>query len=288
MVILEQPVFFQKRTLSVGVFALLFLSATCSLAQQEKPIGAVAQALPAYLKHAGIEQRLDQPLPLAAEFTDSTGHVVSLGSFFGKRPAILALVYFKCSMLCPQVLHGLTTTLKQVNFTPGKDYDVIVASIDATDTAADAAASKQHFLAMLGNPGAADGVHFLTGTQPSIDALANATGFHYVRVPGPDGKMYQFAHSSVIMFATPDGRMSKYLSGIDYPARDIRMALVDASAHKIGNPVDLFLLYCCNYNPVVGKYSVSILRVLSIAAMGSVVLLIGMVVLITRKPQTTA
>lgn len=268
--------------------ALLFLSARCLPAQQDKPLGATAQALPDYLKHAGIQQRLDQPLPLASEFTDSGGKVVPLGGFFGKRPAILALVYFKCAMLCPQVLHGLATTLKQVSFAPGKDYDVIVASIDPTDTPADAAASKRNFLAMLGNPGAADGVHFLTGTQPSIDALAAATGFHYVRVPGPDGKMDQFAHSSVVMFATPDGRMSKYLSGIDYPARDIRMALVDASADKIGNPVDLFLLYCCSYNPAVGKYTVSILRVLSIAAMGCIFLLGGAVFLATRKPRATA
>lgn len=251
----------------------------------EKPLDSNAQSLPAYLKHAGIEQRLNQQLPLQADFTDSTGKTVPIGSFFGKRPVVMALVYFKCAMLCPQVEHGLANVLKQVSFKPGKDYDVLIASIDPTDTPADAAASKQHFLAMLGNPGAADGIHFLVGQQASIDALASATGFHYVRVPGPDGKMTQFAHSSVIMFATPDGRMSKYLSGIDYQDRDVRLALVDASAHKIGNAADLFLLYCCSYNPVVGKYTVSILRVLSIAAMFSVLALIGMIFLITRKPK---
>lgn len=276
------------RSFFASITLLLLLSATQLFSQQEKPIGAVAQSLPAYLKHAGVAQRLDQPLPLADEFTDSEGHVVPLGAFFGKRPAVLALVYFKCAMLCPQVLHGLATTLKQVSFTPGKDYDVIVASIDSTDTAGDAAAAKQNFLATLGDPVAAGGVHFLVGKQASIDALANATGFNYVRVPGPDGKLDQFAHSSVIMFATPDGRMSKYLSGIEYPARDIRMALVDASARRIGNPVDLFLLYCCNYNPVVGKYTVSILRVLSFAAMGSVLLLLGIVFMVTRKPRMAA
>ncbi|MHB1021877.1 MAG: SCO family protein [Acidobacteriaceae bacterium] len=276
-----------NRTLIFLFSAVLFCSVP-AFAQYsaEKPLGSNAQSLPGYLKHAGIEQRLDQPLPLQAEFTDSTGQTVPLGNFFGKRPVVMALVYFKCAMLCPQVQHGLAAVLKQVSFKPGKDYDVLITSFDPTDTPADAASEKQHFLAMLGNPGAANGVHYLVGKQASIDALAAATGFHYVRVPGPDGQMTQFAHSSVIMFATPDGRMSKYLSGIDYQERDVRLALVDASAHKIGNAADLFLLYCCSYNPAVGKYTVSILRVLSIAAMFSILALIGMIFLVTRKPKS--
>jgi protein SCO1/2 len=170
----------------------------------------------------------------------------------------------------------------------GKDYDVLVFSIDPTDTTADAVTQKRQFLSeagMAGDPQAAGAVHFLTGGAASIGAMSGATGFHYVMVPGPDGKMDQFAHSSVIMFATPDGKMSKYLSGIDYPARDLRMALLDASQKKISNPVDLLILYCCSYSPVAGRYSVSIMRILAIAGMVSVLAVIGMLYLLTRKPK---
>ena len=253
----------------------------------DKPMGATAQQLPAYLAQAGIEQRLNQPLPMDAVFTDETGRTGKLQSWFDGRPVVLALVYYKCAMLCPQVMHGLATGLQETTLTPGKDYDVLTFSIDPTDTSTDAASQKQTFLQELKRTAPPSAVHFLTGGAGSIAAISGATGFHYVRIPGPDGKMSQFAHSSVVMFATPEGRLSKYLSGIDYPARDLRMALLDASAKKISNPVDLLILYCCNYNPVVGRYSVSILRILSIAGMFSVVAVMGMLILLTRKPAQT-
>jgi protein SCO1/2 len=275
------------RTAAV-LFALIF--ATPLVAQQsysaEKPVGTTAQQLPAYLAHAGVEQRLGQPLPLTATFTDESGRTAPLSTWFHDKPVVLALVYYKCAMLCPQVLHGLADGLRQTTLTAGKDYDVLVFSIDPSDTPADAQHERQSFLGEMGAPAAgADAVHFLTAQPASIAAISGATGFHYILVPGPDGKMDQFAHSSVIMFATPDGHLSKYLSGVDYPARDLRMALLDASAHKISNPVDLLILYCCSYNPVVGKYSVSVLRILSLAGMFSVVAVIGMLFLLTRKPK---
>ncbi len=274
---------------SLVLFVATLLSVPAAFAQgysADKPVGATAQQLPAYLAHAGVEQRLGQPLPLASTFTDSLGHTGSLQSFFSGNPVVLALVYYKCVMLCPQVLSGLGTGLSHTTLTVGKDYDVIIASIDPHDTPADAVSEKQKFLTQMHAPStAADHVHFLTGPQPSIDALSAATGFHYVMVPGPDGKMDQFAHSSVIMFATPDGRMSKYLSGIDYPARDLRMAVLDASAKHISNPVDLLILYCCSYNPVVGRYTVSIVHVLGIAGMITLAGMIGMLYLLSRKPS---
>ncbi len=252
----------------------------------DQPIGATAQQLPAYLAQAGVEQRLGQPLPLAAIFTDETGRTAPLSAWFSGKPVALALVYYRCVMLCPQVLHGLATGLSQTTLIPGKDYDVVVASIDPADTPADARAEKQQFLDELGAPAsAASALHFLTAQPPSIATLSAATGFHYVKVPGPDGKLDQYAHSSVLMFATPDGHLSKYLSGINYPARDLRMALLDASARKISNPVDLLILYCCSYNPVVGRYSVSILRILGLAGMVSLFAVIGMIYLLTRKPN---
>ena len=257
----------------------------------DKPLGMTAQQRPDYLAHAGIEQRLGQELPVGAVFTDETGRAGALKSWFDGKPIVMAEVYYKCAMLCPQVLHGLATGLQQTTLAPGKDYDVLVFSIDPTDKATDAVSQKQQFLqeaGWAGNAEAAKAVHFLTGDAAAVDAMSGATGFHYVRVPGPDGKMDQFAHSSVIMFATPEGKMSKYLSGIDYPARDLRMALLDASEKKISNPVDLLILYCCSYNPVAGRYSVAIMRILAMAGMVSLVVVIGMLVLLTRKPKVRA
>ncbi len=252
-----------------------------------KPLGAAAQSTPAYLKKAGISQNLGNPLPLNDHFLDSSGADRPLGAYFEHRPVVMALVYYKCKMLCPQVLSGLARTLRQVGFTPGKDYDIVITSIDPADTPADGAAEKAHFLDSLGTPTAGESVHFLTGQQAAITDLASATGFNYVRVPGPDGKMDQFAHSSVIMIATPDGRMSKYLFGIDYQPRDVRLAVIQASNHHIGSLSDLVLLYCCNYSPSAGKYTVSILRVMGLAAMGSLLMLVAMLYALSRKPKQT-
>ncbi len=250
-----------------------------------QPAGtAPASQLPAYLQHAGIDQNLNRLLPLNAGFTSSSGAVGPLGHYFSRRPVVMALVYYHCGLLCPQVLHGMADALKQTGYTPGKDYEVVVASIDPMDTSADALESKQQFLQWMGLPAHQAGIHFLTGPQNSIDALTSAAGFHYVRVPGPDGKMTQFAHSSVIFIATPGGRLSKYLSGISYQPRDVRLSLIDASGDKIGSFSDLVLMYCCNYSPSTGKYTVSILRVLSIAGLFTMFAIIGMIFLLTRKP----
>jgi protein SCO1 len=254
----------------------------------EKPLGASAQSAPAYLKNAGIDQRLGTQIPLNLHFVDSTGADVPLGRYFARKPVAVALVYFKCAMLCPQVLHGLAASLPQTGYTPARDYDVVVASIDPSDTPADAEAARQKFVGQIGGDVPRDSVHFLTGAQPEITALANAVGFHYVRVPGPDGKMTQFAHSSVIMVATPDGKLSKYLTGVEYQPRDLRLALLEASDHRIGSPTDLILLYCCNYSPGEGRYTVSVLRVLGLAGMGSVFGLAAMLYLLSRKPKMKA
>jgi protein SCO1/2 len=267
--------------------ACCIASAAAQQYSAEKPLGATAQKTPAYLKNAGIDQRLNSALPLGDSFRDEAGQDVTLGRYFGQRPVVIALVYFKCGMLCPQVLHGLAEVLPKTDFHAGHQYEVVVASIDPTDTPTGAVEAKQHFVGMLGAD-AAEHVHFLTGPQQSITDLAEATGFHYVRVPGPDGKMDQFAHSSVIMIATPDGRMSKYLSGIEYQPRDVRLALIQASDKKIGSLSDMVLLYCCNYSPSQGRYTVAVLRVMGIAAMGSVLALAGILYLLGKKPKQLA
>ena len=276
----------------LALLGLLGLPAGAQLMDQGKPLGAAAQgSLPSYLKDAGVVQRLGQPLPLALPFTDSTGQQGPLSGFMDHKPTALALVYYRCAMLCPQVLHGLADGLRQTGLTVGKQYSVVVVSIDPGDSSADAANAKQQFMGELGEAGnapAAAGVHFLTGSQGSIDAMAAATGFHYVKVPGPDGKLDQYAHSSVVMFATGDGVLSEYLSGIDYPVRDVRLALVDASGRKIATPKDLFLLYCCNYVPAAGRYSVAVLRILGFAGMLTCAGMILGVFLLVRKPRGVA
>ncbi len=260
------------RRLCLRHFSLLLVAVSLALPalaqySAEKPLGAAAQSTPAFLKNAGIDQRLGTQIPLNLHFRDAAGTDAPLGQYFGKKPVAMAMVYYKCAMLCPQVLHGLAASLSQTGYAPARDYDVIVASIDPTDTPADAAAARQKFVTELGGTVPAGSVHFLTGQQPEITALANALGFHYVRVPGPDGKMTQFAHSSVIMVATPEGKLSKYLTGVEYQPRDVRLALLEASDHRIGSATDLILLYCCSYSPTEGRYTVSVLRVLGLAGM---------------------
>ena len=255
----------------------------------DQPIGTSAQKVPDWQKHAGIDQNLNAQLPLSAPFKDESGRDVQLGDEFGhNKPVMMALMYYNCQLLCPQVLHGMAEALRASGFHAGHEYDVVVASIDPADTPSAAAMEKQHFLSMLDAPSSAAGsVHFLTGPRSSITALAQATGFHYVRVPGPDGKLDQFAHSSVIMIATPDGRLSKYLFGIEYQPRDVRLAIIQASSHRIGTFSDLVLLYCCNYSPTQGRYTVAILRILGLAGFASLIAVIGMLWLLSKKPKST-
>lgn len=279
------------RFLFAGLVLTLIASAPVARAQYsaDQPVGASAQRVPDWQKHAGIDQNLNAQLPLSAPFKDESGRDVRLGDEFGHgKPVMLALMYYNCQLLCPQVLHGMAEALRASGFHAGHEYDVVVASIDPADTPSAAAMEKQHFLSMLdAPPSAAGSVHFLTGPQSSIAALAQATGFHYVRVPGPDGKLDQFAHSSVIMIATPDGHLSKYLFGIEYQARDVRLAIIQASSHHIGTLSDLVLLYCCNYSPTQGRYTVAILRILALAGFASLIAIIGMLWLLSKKPKNT-
>jgi protein SCO1 len=278
------------RTSSFALALAVLLSAPLARAQYaaSRPVGATAQQAPAWQKHAGIDQNLGRPLPLSDPWIDSAGHNVHLGDYFhDNRPVMLELMYYNCKLLCPQVLHGMAVALRESGFHAGNQYDVLVASIDPADTPADGAAKKEHFLSMLDEPNASSSVHFITGPQSSIDDLAHATGFHYVRVPGPDGKMDQFAHSSVIMIATPDGRLSKYLFGVDYQSRDVRLSIISASTKHIGTLSDLVLLYCCNYSPSQGRYTVAVLRILGLAAIGSMLAVILMLYLLAKKPKGT-
>jgi protein SCO1/2 len=269
--------------------SLLLLSGLPALGQYaaDRPVGANAQQAPAWQKHAGIDQNLGRALPLNDPFIDSTGRPVKLGDYFhDHRPVMLELMYYNCKLLCPQVLQGMAEALRETGFHVGNQYDVLVASFDPADTPAEGTMKKKMLLSMLDAPAsAANAVHFITGPQSSIDDLTHATGFHYVRVPGPDGKMDQFAHSSVVMIITPDGKVSKYLFGVNYQSRDVRLALISASTRHIGTLSDLILLYCCNYSPSQGRYTVAVLRILAIAGAASLFAVLGLVWLMSRKPK---
>jgi protein SCO1/2 len=287
----------RRRISALSLAVCLTLLAPSSRAWQysaDKPVGATAQQTPAWQQHAGIDQNLGRPLPLNDAFKDELGRDVKLGDYFGHgRPVMLELMYYNCQLLCPQVMHGMVTALRESGFQAGNQYDVVVASIDPADTPANAAMEKKHFLDMLGTTGLdasgspSNSVHFLTGPQSSITDLAEATGFHFVRVPGPDGKLDQFAHSSVIMIATPDGRLSKYLFGVDFQSRDVRLAIIQASTRHIGTLSDLVLLYCCNYSPSQGRYTVAVLRILGLAGLGSLIAVIWMLWMLSKKPKRT-
>ena len=241
----------------------------------QKQMGAPAEdTKPTVLTNVNIAQHLDRPLPLGAAFIDETGRAVHLGDYFnGTRPAILALVYYKCPMLCSEELNGLVGALEMVHFNPGKDFDVIVASIDPSETPADAAKKKASLLRRYARPQTAGGWHFLTGQEPAIAALATATGFGYTRTTGPDGKMNQFAHASSIQLVTPKGVIAQYYMGVEYSPNDIRLGLVEASAGRIGSPVDEILTYCYRYDPARNGHSLLIARIVQAACMLTMILL---------------
>ena len=225
-------------------------------------------ARPKITNGVNIEQKLNAPLPLDLVFHDEANRPVPLWKYFRDKPVVLSFVYFNCPSLCPMSLHETVTSLRRVALEPGRDYNVVVVSFDPKDTARQASLTKTKYKAEFGNrPGYDAGWHFLTGDQQSIAKLANAAGFHYRW----DDHTQQFIHAGGIMVATPDGKLSRYFYGINYAPADLRMALVDASQHKIGSPVDYILLYCFHYDATQGKYTLAIVNVLKIA--GGVTLL---------------
>ena len=227
--------------------------------------------LPTVLQRVGVEQHLNQPLPLDAQFVDDTGKTVRLGDYFGKHPAILSLVYYNCPMLCSEEMDGLAGALEMVHLTPGKDFEIVIISIDPTETPEIAAKKKAFYVKRYGRPETANGWHFLTGQQAAIDAVSNATGFGYVRIPGPDGKLDQYAHASSIEVVTTDGHIAQYYLGVEYSPKDVLLGLVDASGNKIGSPVANILTYCYHYDPQTNKMSLRVVRVVQLGGMMTVV-----------------
>jgi protein SCO1/2 len=229
-----------------------------------------SSGLPEALQTVGIEQRLNEQLPLDTKFVDENGKSVALGDYFGKgKPVVLALVYYECPMLCNQVLTGLSGALKGVNFDVGKEFDVVAISFDPRDTPTVAKAKKETYLAHYNRPETAAGWHFLTGTPESIEKITQAVGFKYQW----DESTKQFAHAGGIQIATPEGRLARYFYGIDYAPKDVKFGVMEASSSKIGNPVEKLILYCYHYNPASGKYG---LMIMNIVRLGGIATLLGL------------
>jgi protein SCO1/2 len=238
-----------------------------------------ANHTPGSLEGIGIDQRLNERLPLSLPLRDETGRAVTLGDYFGRRPVVFALVYFNCPMLCTQVLNGLVASLNVMSLQAGKDFDVVAVSFDPRDTPAGAAAKKEAYLSRYKHPAAGEGWHFLTGDAAAIETLTKAAGFRYRF----DEKLDQFAHASAAMVVTPEGRLARYFYGIEYAPRDLRLGLVEASAGKIGTPVDQILLYCFHYDPVSGKYGAVVMNIVRLAGLLTVGLIAVVVVVLSRR-----
>lgn len=249
----------------------------------DKQMGQVSDQAPPVLDRVKVTQKLNGQFPLDAEFRDETGKTVRLGDYFGKKPVVMSLVYYQCKMVCPEEINGLVSALEMVKFVPGRDFDVVFVSFDPTETPEIAAREKAVYLKRYGHPETTNGWHFLTGQQPAIDSVASAVGFQYARVPGPDGRMDQFAHASAIEILTAEGKIAQYYLGVEYPPNDLRLGLVEASAGKIGSPVDAILTYCYRYDPQLNRHSLVIARVVQLGCLVTVFGLGGYMTMMFRR-----
>lgn len=262
-------------TLSLGL--LLGLSAGPAQAQ-----GPLPQDL---IRQVSFEQKLDEQVPLDLSFVDSKGQAVQLGDYLGQKPVILSLGYYECPMLCSLVRNGLFESLKALDFSVGEEFELVIVSIDPRETPEIAEMKRQSSLLEYGRSRSGEGWHFLVGEEPAVSALAETIGFHYVY----DAKLDQYAHPSGIVILTPEGKIARYFYGIDYPARDLRLGLVEAADNKIGSAIDQLLLLCYHYDPVSGEYTLLIMNIIRVVGMLTVVGLAGFVYfLLKREPNRSA
>jgi protein SCO1/2 len=249
---------------SCGIALVLSLTAP---AIGREPLSPLAPPEAALLGGVSFKQRLDNQVPIELKFTDDRGQTVTLDECMAGRPTVFVLAYYRCPMLCNQVLNGVARTLQAIDFEPGKDFEVVVVSFDPTDTVELAAGKKEAVVHAFDHDGSGDGWHFLIGDEKTVAAAAESVGFQYRYDP----KSQQYAHASGIVALTPSGRVSRYFYGIDFSTRDVRLALVEASAGEIGSPVDELLLYCFHYDPLTGRYGLAIYRVIRAAGLATVV-----------------
>ncbi|HEY6250488.1 MAG TPA: SCO family protein [Candidatus Angelobacter sp.] len=237
---------------------------------------------PSILDNVGIDQHLNQQVPLDLNFVDEHGQPVLLRQYFGEKPVIMTMVYYTCPMLCSQVLSGLTFTFNGMpRFDVGREFNVVIVSFDPRDTPQAAQENKDRYIKRYRRTGSDQGWHFLTGKKEQIDALAQALGFRYAWDP----EVQQYAHASGIMLLTPDGHIAQYYYGIEYAPRDLRLGIIEASKGKIGTIVDQLLLYCYHYDPTKGKYGAAIFNILRISALGTVLVLGGLLFFLLRRER---
>ena len=270
----------------------ILLAATVAVAQppssfQEKSSQPASQVSPADLENIGIDQRLNQQVPLDLEFKDESGKTVKLGDYFQSgRPVILNLVYYTCPMLCGEELAGEASALGMLKFSPGKDYEIVSVSFNPDETPNDAAAAKKTYIARinehLDSKTNGDGWHFLTGQQAQIKPLADAVGFHYRRDP----QTKQFIHATAIMLVTPAGKLAQYYYGVEYSPKDIRLGLIEASRGNIGNVVDAVLLYCYHYDPKTGRYGAVVTNIMRLAGAATMLVLGGFLIVMFRREKS--
>ena len=275
----------------VFVQLALVLAATFGVAQApssflDKSSGTASQVVPPELKDIGIDQRLNQPVPLDLQFKDEAGNPVKLGDYFHTgRPVILNLVYYTCPMLCGEELAGEASALSTLRFTPGKEYEIVSVSFNPGETPQDAATAKKTYIERINEhldhktDGA--GWHFLTGQQPQIKQLAEAVGFRYRYDPVSK----QFIHATGLMIVTPGGKIAQYYYGVEFSPRDLRLGLIEASRGNIGNVVDEVLLYCCRYDPKTGKYGAVISNIMRLAGAATMLVLGGFLLVMFRRDK---
>jgi protein SCO1/2 len=251
------------------LLTLALLASSASAQMNNGVMSPPANTRPPRLENVGIEQHLNAQVPPDLIFRDDTGKTVKLGDYFGRKPLILNLVYYNCTMLCGEALAGLASAMRLVKFDVGNEFDVVTVSFDPRETPEMAAAKKKDYVGRYGRANAAAGWHFLTGQPDSINALTKAVGFQYQY----DAKSNQYAHATAIMVLTPQGRISRYFYGVDFPPKDLRMGLVEASQGKIGNAVDAVLLYCYHYDPETGKYGAMVANILRLAAAATILIM---------------
>ena len=270
----------------IAIAALQLAAPSQSMCAQTVPgnVGPAASAMPSALQNVGFEPPLNGQMPRDLLFRDETGREVRLGQFFGQKPVVLAFVYYNCPMLCDQIQMGVVGALRMISFNPGRDYEVVFVSFDSRDTIEMAAAKKKVAVGHFRRPETQSGWHFLTGSQESIEAATRAANFRYRF----DSKSNLFAHASGVLLLTPDGRISRYFYGVEYPGRDMRLGLVDASAGKIGSPIDHVLLFCYHYDPATAKYSASILRIIRLGGIVTILCLVGSILFFRRRELPAA
>jgi protein SCO1/2 len=268
----------------LGIAALLLAASALRAQTVPSNMGPSAATMPPALVNVGFEPPLNGQMPLDLPFRDETGRSVHLRDYFGQKPVVLAFVYYNCPMLCDQVQQGVVGSLRMLSFNPGRDYDVVFISFDSRETPEQAAEKKKKSLAHFRRPETDSGWHFLTGSNESIQAATKAANFRFTF----DAKSNLFAHASGVLILTPDGRISRYFYGVEYPGRDMRLGLVDSSAGKIGTPIDRALLFCYHYDPSAAVYSASILKIIRIGGVLTILCLVGGIWISRRRETRSA